>query len=174
MFNNSTKVEQQFHSIGFKVLIVFAVLICAIMTRKTKNLKILKLCGCDSGVGIPYDILASIFSAFAQADDPINIRAVKHTRKQFTDHILEVEDNDTNKIVAQQTFTSYGLQVGLAKDRQQGINALEHLDYDWVFMDLCMPNIDGFEACLLIRQKNPDIPIVVLIAIAVKGEVKKH
>jgi CheY-like chemotaxis protein len=36
-----------------------------------------------------------------------------------------------------------------------------------------MPNIDGFEACSIIRQSNPNIPIVALTAAVLKDEVQK-
>ncbi|WP_232787885.1 response regulator [Paraglaciecola sp. MB-3u-78] len=73
----------------------------------------------------------------------------------------------------EQTLLSYGLQVDLASDGQQCIEALKHADYDLVFIDLHMPNIDGFEACSIIRLTNPDIPIVALTAAVLKDEVQK-
>jgi CheY-like chemotaxis protein len=35
------------------------------------------------------------------------------------------------------------------------------------------PNVDGFEACSIIRQINPNIPIVALTAAVLKDEVQK-
>jgi signal transduction histidine kinase/CheY-like chemotaxis protein len=104
---------------------------------------------------------------------PINKKDIKNTRTQFTGNVLVVEDNDINQVVAQQILRSYGLQVDLASDGQQCINALQHKQYDLVFMDLHMPNIDGFEACSIIRRTNPDIPIVALTAAVLKDEVQK-
>ncbi len=76
-------------------------------------------------------------------------------------------------MVAQQILLSYGLQVDLADDGQQCIDVLENAHYDLVFMDLHMPNIDGFEACSIIRKTNPDIPIVALTAAVLRDEVQK-
>jgi signal transduction histidine kinase/ActR/RegA family two-component response regulator len=104
---------------------------------------------------------------------PINTTEVEHARAQFTGNVLVVEDNEINQVVAEQILLSYGLQVDIANDGQQCIEALEQLDYDLVLMDLHMPNIDGFEACSIIRQTNPDIPIVALTAAVLKDEVKK-
>jgi signal transduction histidine kinase/CheY-like chemotaxis protein len=107
------------------------------------------------------------------AEQPINKKAVQHRRTQFTGNVLVAEDNEINQVVAQQILHSYGLKVDLASDGQQCIDALEHAHYDLVFMDLHMPNIDGFEACSIIRQTNPNIPIVALTAAVLKDGVQK-
>jgi CheY-like chemotaxis protein/nitrogen-specific signal transduction histidine kinase len=107
------------------------------------------------------------------AEQPINKKAVQHRRTQFTGNVLVAEDNEINQVVAQQILHSYGLKVDLASDGQQCIDALKHAHYDLVFMDLHMPNIDGFEACSIIRQTNPNIPIVALTAAVLKDEVQK-
>jgi signal transduction histidine kinase/CheY-like chemotaxis protein len=107
------------------------------------------------------------------AEHPINKKVAKHARTQFTGNVLVAEDNDINQVVAQQILLSYGLQVDLVNDGQQCIDALENGHYDLVFMDLHMPNVDGFEACSIIRRTNPDIPIVALTAAVLKDEVQK-
>jgi signal transduction histidine kinase/CheY-like chemotaxis protein len=107
------------------------------------------------------------------AEQPINKKAVQHRRTQFTGNVLVAEDNEINQVVAQQVLLSYGLKVDVASDGQQCIDALKHAHYDLVFMDLHMPNIDGFEACSIIRQTNPNIPIVALTAAVLKDEVQK-
>jgi signal transduction histidine kinase/ActR/RegA family two-component response regulator len=106
-------------------------------------------------------------------EQPINKKAVQHRRTQFTGNVLVAEDNEINQVVAQQILLSYGLKVDVASDGQQCIDALKHAHYDLVFMDLHMPNIDGFEACSIIRQTNPNIPIVALTAAVLKDEVQK-
>ena len=107
------------------------------------------------------------------AEYPINKKTVQHTRTQFTGNVLVAEDNEINQVVAEKILLSYGLQVDIASDGQQCIDALEHTHYDLVFMDLHMPNVDGFEACSIIRQTDPDIPIVALTAAVLKDEVQK-
>jgi signal transduction histidine kinase/CheY-like chemotaxis protein len=107
------------------------------------------------------------------AEHPINKKVAKHARTQFTGNVLVAEDNDINQVVAQQILLSYGLQVDLVNDGQQCIDALANGHYDLVFMDLHMPNVDGFEACSIIRRTNPDIPIVALTAAVLKDEVQK-
>ena len=109
----------------------------------------------------------------ASSEQPINKKAVRHSRIQFTGKVLVAEDNDINQVVAQQILLSYGLQVDLVNDGQQCIDALKNAHYNLVFMDLHMPNIDGFEACSIIRKTDPDIPIVALTAAVLKDEIQK-
>lgn len=104
---------------------------------------------------------------------PINIQEVVYERTQFIGKVLVVEDNEINQVVAEQILLSYGLQVNIADDGQHCIEALEKEDYDLVLMDLHMPNVDGFQACSIIRQKNLNIPIVALTAAVLKDEVQK-
>lgn len=106
-------------------------------------------------------------------EPPINIKSVAQKRTQFIGKILVAEDNEINQVVAQQTLLSYGLQVDLADDGQQCIEAVASKNYDLIFMDLHMPNVDGFEASAKIRQKNPNIPIVALTAAVLKDEIQK-
>jgi signal transduction histidine kinase/CheY-like chemotaxis protein len=112
-------------------------------------------------------------SLTVSSEPPINKKIVRHSRIQFTGKVLVAEDNDINQVVAQQILLSYGLQVDLVNDGQQCIDALENAHYDLVFMDLHMPNVDGFEACSIIRKTYPDIPIVALTAAVLKDEVQK-
>lgn len=104
---------------------------------------------------------------------PINKKVVEHSQVRFTGKVLVAEDNDINQVVAQQILMSYGLQVDLVNDGQECIDALKKAHYDLVFMDLHMPNIDGFEACSTIRKTDSVIPIVALTAAVLKDEVQK-
>jgi CheY-like chemotaxis protein len=112
-------------------------------------------------------------SLTVSSEDPINKKVIKHSRIQFTGKVLVAEDNDINQVVVQQILHSYGLEIDLADYGQQCIDALENAHYDLVFMDLHMPNVDGFEACSTIRKTNPDIPIAALTAAVLKDEVQK-
>ena len=95
--------------------------------------------------------------------------------EQYDGSILLVEDNEVNQKVALKMLENFGLNIHLASD---GVEALTHCrknHYDLIFMDLQMPNMDGYEATKAIRNEvglNQDTPIIALTANAfydVKG-----
>jgi signal transduction histidine kinase/CheY-like chemotaxis protein len=107
------------------------------------------------------------------SETPININNIEQTRSQYTGNVLVAEDNEINQVVAQQTLLSYGLDVDLVDDGQKCLEAMQNKNYDLIFMDLHMPNVDGFQACVEIRKANTTIPVVALTAAVLKDEIQK-
>jgi signal transduction histidine kinase/CheY-like chemotaxis protein len=87
--------------------------------------------------------------------------------------ILLAEDNSVNQMVAVGLLKSLGCEVTVAEN---GIEAIQHLqqeDFELIFMDCMMPELDGFAATARIRSMGQRIPIVALTANAVKGDREK-
>ncbi len=77
---------------------------------------------------------------------------------------LLVEDNETNQIVSKAILEKIGFTIDIAKDGEEAIKSAKNFSYDIIFMDLQMPNIDGFEAARKIREFDKKIPIIALSA----------
>lgn len=77
---------------------------------------------------------------------------------------LVVEDNEINQLVTSQMLESIGFDIDIANDGLEAVNMANKSNYDIVFMDLQMPNMDGFEATKKIREFNKNTPIVALSA----------
>ena len=80
-------------------------------------------------------------------------------------HILLVEDNEINVMVAKQVLENVNAKVSVATNGQEAVDmmALENT-YDVVLMDIQMPIKDGYEAAKEIRLSNKTTPILALSA----------
>lgn len=98
------------------------------------------------------------------------------TREDFLKgHILLVEDNSINQMVAGEMLRSFGLTYDVAEDGKQAIlKATNATDYDLILMDIQMPELDGYEATKEIRRAGlVNIPICGLSANAMKSDFRQ-
>ncbi|MGL6225841.1 MAG: ATP-binding protein [Thermoguttaceae bacterium] len=89
-----------------------------------------------------------------------------------TARILVVDDNRTNLNVATGMFESFGIEIETVSSGQDAIECVKKADYDLVFMDQMMPEMDGMETTQLIRnlgEKYSNLTIIALTANAVQG-----
>ena len=98
---------------------------------------------------------------------------VEAALRQFAGHVLVAEDNPTNQMVIQTLLGKHGLQVTLAGDGRQALEAIKALHpvapFDLVLMDLQMPVMDGCSATRHLRAWEAQtgcrrLPVVALTA----------
>jgi PAS domain S-box-containing protein len=96
--------------------------------------------------------------------------------------ILLVEDNITNQQVLLGILQKMGLTADAVADGLEAVKVLEMVPYDLVFMDVQMPEMDGYEATRRIRKREKEenrknirrkIPIIALTAHAMAGDREK-
>jgi len=103
----------------------------------------------------------------------------RHTLRESRNHlhILLVEDNAVNQLVALRLLEKYGHTVGVAANGRKALEELEKESYDLILMDVQMPEMNGWEATQAIREKekltNRHIPIVAMTAHAMKGDEER-
>lgn len=79
--------------------------------------------------------------------------------------ILLVDDNEVNQVIAKGLLELCELKVELASSAQEALQKLKIAEFDFVFMDINMPEMCGIDATQIIRNEtNPSIPIVALTA----------
>jgi signal transduction histidine kinase/CheY-like chemotaxis protein/HPt (histidine-containing phosphotransfer) domain-containing protein len=92
-----------------------------------------------------------------------------------TARILVVDDIPTNLKVAEGLMAPYGMIIDTCVSGAESIEFVKRRDYDLIFMDHMMPEMDGIEAAEAIRaleteiENSRHIPIVALTANAVSG-----
>ncbi|MDR1978731.1 MAG: response regulator [Synergistaceae bacterium] len=90
-------------------------------------------------------------------------------------HLLVVDDNEINLVIAENVLLTYGGSVSVARSGTEAVELVKQNDYDIVFMDHMMPEMDGVDATRIIRAlpegSRSRVPIVALTANVV-GDVR--
>ncbi|WP_413205450.1 ATP-binding protein [Rhodospirillum sp. A1_3_36] len=89
--------------------------------------------------------------------------------------VLVVEDNEINRQVAEGLLGKLGHRVTCVFNGQEAVTILDQKIFDIVFMDVQMPEMDGYEATRQIRLKSGPaarLPIVAMTANATKSDVE--
>ncbi|MCP4115344.1 MAG: response regulator [Desulfobacteraceae bacterium] len=117
-------------------------------------------------------------------EDPGRIEP--HGAKQVFEHseelkdikgarILLVEDNRLNQQVAVELLEQAGMQVEVANNGATAVQKVKAYEFDLVFMDIEMPEMDGYEATKIIREdaKLRRLPIVAITAHAMADDERR-
>ena len=87
-------------------------------------------------------------------------------------NVLLVDDNEFNLKVAHGLLRLRSIEAKKALSGREAIDLIKGIDFDIVFMDHMMPDMDGIEAVAVIRklgEKYKNLPIIALTANAVQG-----
>ncbi|MGL1862176.1 MAG: PocR ligand-binding domain-containing protein [Pseudodesulfovibrio sp.] len=89
--------------------------------------------------------------------------------------VLVVEDDYVNRLTITRLLEKQGVRVLTAEDGRQALRLLRHHDFDLIFMDIQLPELDGVETTRIIRnaadyREKSKIPIVALTAHAMVGD----
>ena len=91
--------------------------------------------------------------------------------------ILGVDDIEINREIVRITLEHQGHLVSQANGGRDAVAAYTAGDFDLIFLDIQMPDMDGYETCRMIRtlerSRTRLTPIVALTAFAMPGDKEK-
>lgn len=94
-------------------------------------------------------------------------------------HVLAVDDHPVNRMFLGKILKKLKLtNVDIAENGKQALEKIERHDYDIVLMDCQMPELDGYQATTMLRQKEQEtgasrLPVIALTANAMVGDKEK-
>lgn len=124
----------------------------------------------------PYMVLQQSIKQEERRATRVHSRSKEDRHTTFTApeaRVLLVDDNKVNLKVAEGLLRPYKMHIETADSGQMAIEMVKNREYDLIFMDHMMPQMDGAEATKLIRalegERFRTMPIVALSANAVHG-----
>lgn len=113
--------------------------------------------GLDSITRLPEEVFSSV-----EAFDISRIHTYPDSK------VLLVDDNQMNLDIAEALLSAYQLKIDKVHSGLEAVQAVKDNDYDIVFMDHMMPEMDGVEALARIRalpgSGYSDLPVIILTA----------
>ena len=80
----------------------------------------------------------------------------------MTERVLLVDDEEEFLEIMSERMRARDIEVTTSTSAREAINLIATETYDAVIMDFMMPEMDGIEALKAIKEKNPELQIILL------------
>ncbi|MFA5736821.1 MAG: response regulator [Candidatus Paceibacterota bacterium] len=89
--------------------------------------------------------------------------------------ILIVEDDEFLRSLNAKRLETEGFEVSIAVDGSEALTKLTEIKPDLIFLDLLLPNVDGFEVLTKIKQDDTtkNIPVIVFSNLGQPEDIEK-
>ena len=79
-----------------------------------------------------------------------------------TRNLLVVDDEEVVCQACRRIFSKQGFTVEMNTDARQGLVLATEKDYEIILLDIKMPNMDGIQFLERLREKKPDVPVLII------------
>jgi len=88
--------------------------------------------------------------------------------------ILIVDDDTSILKLLELTLATNGFEVTTAENGARAVPVVDNADpFDLVFLDMMMPEMDGYDFLCWFRKKNPNTPVVVFTSLIIRDITEK-
>src|SRR5665213_767704 len=124
----------------------------------------------------------ALLSPRSPAQAPAPAKPARSLAEELPLRFLIVDDNAINQKVAMRILQQMGYQPEVAGNGREALARLDRQPFDFIFMDVMMPEMDGLEATRLLRKRQmiggynnyqARIIIVAMTAHAMRGDREK-
>ena len=122
-----------------------------------------------------YSLLCSMFVATKNEEKPVQ-KAPEIKKIGHETSIMVVEDDPINMMLINEVLTKMGFNVIKANNGKKALEILPGVDPALIFMDVNMPEMDGYATTRLIRQMPEpwcSLPVIALTADAMVGDKER-
>ena len=82
--------------------------------------------------------------------------------KKLGANVLLIDDEEQFLEVLGERLETRGLKVNTVTSGEDALTLIDDENYDAIILDLAMPGIDGIETLKLLKEKNPELEIIML------------
>ena len=77
-------------------------------------------------------------------------------------NVLLIDDEEEFLKILGERLETRGLKVNTVTSGENALSLIDKENFDAIILDLAMPGIDGIETLKLLKEKNPDLEIIML------------
>jgi PAS domain S-box-containing protein len=124
-----------------------------------------------------FDAIVTTMAEHGRKREPYESASAFIQAPEFSLRVLLAEDNPVNQTLAVRILEKLGHKVQIVNNGREALGRSQAEHFDLILMDVQMPQMDGLEATMAIRDAEAStgkhVPIVAMTAHAMKGDREK-